>query len=98
MSIRIECDGCSKKLSVGDDKAGKRVRCPGCQTIITIPAVDNYEDELKPEPIRPRKGSAKGRGKSKTKPASPPWLLIGGGVGAAATTWIVGRCVVARPR
>ena len=97
MSIRIECDGCSKKLSVGDDKAGKRVRCPGCQTIITIPAVDNYEDELKPEPIRPRKGSAKGRGKSKTKPASPPWLLIGGGVGAAATIGLLAVVLLRGP-
>ncbi len=34
MSIRIECGGCHKHLSVPDDFQGKRVRCPVCKSIL----------------------------------------------------------------
>jgi hypothetical protein len=35
MPIEFYCVGCNKKLRVGDDKAGKKVRCPQCQAIST---------------------------------------------------------------
>ncbi len=37
MAIQFGCP-CGKKLSVGEDRAGKRVRCPGCGQGIEVPA------------------------------------------------------------
>ncbi len=36
--IRIQCPKCSKQLSVNDNMAGKAGKCPGCSTVIQIPA------------------------------------------------------------
>lgn len=75
MSIRVTCDSCSKVFGVSDQKAGKRIRCPGCEEIITVPMDDDEPDQ------RPRKvSSSKSRKKSK-KSSSPPWLAIGLGGG-----------------
>ena len=38
MSIETQCPQCSKLLRVPDSAAGKRVRCPSCQTVISMPA------------------------------------------------------------
>lgn len=37
MSIRFTCSQCSNFLSVPDEHAGKKARCPTCQEINTIP-------------------------------------------------------------
>src|SRR5207237_4204437 len=49
MSINLTCE-CGKKLRVNEDKIGKRVKCPGCQAILTVPA-----PEAEDEPEHPRK-------------------------------------------
>ena len=36
MSIRFECD-CGKKLSVSDERAGTKARCPRCKEVLEIP-------------------------------------------------------------
>lgn len=36
MSIQIQC-GCGKRLKVKDEYAGKRTRCPSCDTAVIIP-------------------------------------------------------------
>lgn len=38
MPIRVQCSGCKTALAVKDHLAGKRVRCPKCQTPISVPA------------------------------------------------------------
>lgn len=38
MAIETICNGCAKKLRVGDEHAGKKARCPDCGTIYTVPA------------------------------------------------------------
>jgi phage FluMu protein Com len=43
MPITISCP-CGKKLRVADEHAGKRVKCPACQAISTVPVPD-------PEPV-----------------------------------------------
>ena len=35
MSIETRCPSCSKLLRVPDEAAGKRIRCPACQHVIT---------------------------------------------------------------
>jgi hypothetical protein len=38
MPIEISCTSCSKRLRVPDNAAGKRVKCPQCQTVLSVPA------------------------------------------------------------
>ncbi len=37
MAIETICSGCGQKLSVGDEFAGRRARCPSCRQIYTVP-------------------------------------------------------------
>ena len=38
MTLEIRCPTCGKTLRVGDEHAGKQVRCPACQQISVAPA------------------------------------------------------------
>jgi hypothetical protein len=38
--LRIQCESCGKKIKVPPTAAGKKVRCPGCQGVIGIPAAE----------------------------------------------------------
>lgn len=38
MPISVVCNGCQKRLKAPDSAAGKRTKCPACQTVIQIPA------------------------------------------------------------
>jgi ribosomal protein S27E len=38
MTLEIRCPGCGKTLRIGDEHAGKQVRCPACQQISIAPA------------------------------------------------------------
>lgn len=60
MSIAVVCPECSAKLNAPDSAAGKRVKCPKCQTGITVPAAvaeeaafEEVVDEPAPQP-KPR--------------------------------------------
>jgi hypothetical protein len=35
--IRLNCNHCDRSISVDPEKAGKKIRCPDCQTVLTIP-------------------------------------------------------------
>jgi biopolymer transport protein ExbD len=37
MSIAFPCDKCSRELRVSDHAVGRRVRCPDCDTLLTVP-------------------------------------------------------------
>ena len=39
MSIQFTCDACGKDFTVGDAMAGKRGKCGGCGSVMTIPMV-----------------------------------------------------------
>lgn len=38
MPIQLTCPSCSKRLQVGDDLAGRKIRCPNCKAIADVPA------------------------------------------------------------
>jgi hypothetical protein len=40
MPIEVFCESCQKKLRVPDTAAGKRIKCPKCQGVISVPAGD----------------------------------------------------------
>lgn len=44
MPIQISCS-CGKTLRVKDELAGKKVRCPKCQTVLTAPPLDAPKEE-----------------------------------------------------
>lgn len=85
MPIVVECE-CGKKYKVGDDKAGKKLRCKACEAVLTVPApeaelaaVDEFDDfgdlgdYAAAEPARPaRPPSGKsGKGRSKAGKKKP---------------------------
>ena len=35
--ISFTCPACNKQLKIKDELAGKRVRCPGCATVLPVP-------------------------------------------------------------
>ncbi len=72
MSITFKC-ACGKTLSVADEKAGKKARCPGCKEIIEIPATNGAS---KPASIqKPQAGKpaaiAKGKPSSDVQADTP---------------------------
>jgi WD40 repeat protein len=63
MPIAVTCE-CGKQLRVKDDLAGKRIRCPACQTVVTIPAAASA-----PEPTTPPPRPASPREEPEDRPA-----------------------------
>ena len=43
MPITIQCPQCDNKLKVADTSAGKKVRCPACSAVISVPAAEESE-------------------------------------------------------
>jgi hypothetical protein len=92
MSISLSCE-CGKKLAVKDELAGKKVKCPGCGSVLAVPAADSEavtpaalppleEDDA---PLPPRKKSTKfNSGKKKSNKML--WI------GAAAGVMVLGFC------
>ncbi|MEQ9379801.1 MAG: hypothetical protein RJP95_02980, partial [Pirellulales bacterium] len=51
MAIRITCESCGRTLQAKDTAAGKKVKCPGCESVIQVPEAgseDVYEAEETP--------------------------------------------------
>jgi phage FluMu protein Com len=51
MPIAVVCSHCEKNLKVADAAAGKKVRCPACKGVITVPAAE--EEFETPEEVGP---------------------------------------------
>jgi LSD1 subclass zinc finger protein len=45
MPIRVKCGNCKKMLSVKDQYAGKKIRCPSCQTVLPVPMAAGQNGE-----------------------------------------------------
>ena len=50
----ITCTHCQKKLTVRDENAGKKVRCPGCKGLIAVPTPSGETTEIV-APLKPKK-------------------------------------------
>jgi hypothetical protein len=81
MAISLTCE-CGKKLGVKDEMAGKKVKCPGCGTVLTVPGGEGAgggggRAETREAPSdEPRKKESKLAAKKSNKA-----LYIGAGVG-----------------
>jgi hypothetical protein len=51
MPITVACE-CGKQLRVKEELAGKKIRCPGCQAIVVVPAADAVVEESPRRPAR----------------------------------------------
>ena len=58
MAIESTCGGCGKLLSVGDEHAGRRARCPECGQIYTVPTPTGPNTPLAPTPPSPTSADA----------------------------------------
>src|SRR5580693_3064591 len=38
MDIRFECSHCKQPIKIDESAAGLEINCPGCQSVLTIPA------------------------------------------------------------
>jgi uncharacterized paraquat-inducible protein A len=55
MPIRVVCPSCGASANAPDSAAGKRVRCPKCQAVMSVPADESAEaDADEVEPAAPR--------------------------------------------
>lgn len=80
MAIVFSCT-CGKNLQAKDEFAGRRIRCPKCQTILTIPGVKVRLEtrEETPTPTRPAELAAASRQLADTAPTpvitpASPWF------------------------
>lgn len=69
MSIQLQCQSCQKILKVDDSAAGKKARCPGCQSLIDIPAAVSSSVSDKPvaNPKQPHEPAKSGTSSSPVK-------------------------------
>jgi hypothetical protein len=49
--IHITCQHCSRDIRVADEHAGKRIRCPGCKEVLTLPAAAAAPQPAKAAPV-----------------------------------------------
>jgi uncharacterized protein (TIGR03067 family) len=81
MSIRIECS-CGKKLSIKDEMAGRRVKCPACGVVLTVPKIptkamlaeedcgnERTDTDYFDKPLPPRTGRSQARLTSASRPS-----------------------------
>lgn len=62
MPINVQCENCDRRLRVGDNLAGKRIKCPQCQSVITVSVA--AAEEILPKIETDKKKGAE-------KPAAP---------------------------
>ncbi len=46
MPITLTCSGCGGSFRLRDEMAGRKVRCPDCESVQVVPALDDEEVEL----------------------------------------------------
>jgi predicted Zn finger-like uncharacterized protein len=79
MTANMSCPGCQTSLRIRDDMAGKKIKCPRCGQVLTIPTtaedatevINNPEQIVTaPAPKAPAKGAPERAGskKGKTRP------------------------------
>lgn len=88
MTISVECPQCGKAYRVGDDKAGRKMKCKECDGVVAIPADDEFGDDdfaEVPRPGRRRNPPSANQRQSKKKGprdtsrfTSPVQLIVGG--------------------
>lgn len=53
MSVSVVCDDCGKEHRIADDSAGKKFRCRGCQSVLTVPSPKKASPKAVASPKKP---------------------------------------------
>lgn len=85
MSIAFKCTNCGRGLRANPEMAGKRTKCPGCATILTIPAGGDAAPAPAPAP------------KPAAKPAAPAPAPAPAAAPAAMVTCDCGAKIRTKP-
>lgn len=68
MPIALDCRSCGRELKLKDELAGKKVKCPECEKVLTVPGPDDEEvdelEEVDDSPVRKKKRKPKPRQRS----------------------------------
>jgi ribosomal protein S27E len=56
MPISLKCHGCRSTLKVRDELAGRKVKCPRCQTVLVVPEGEEVAVGAAAVPARARSG------------------------------------------
>ena len=70
MPLLMTCN-CGKPLRVRDELAGKKVRCPSCQALLSVPDEEPGSPEPDEEPYPPPRAAGAARAR-RPRPAGPP--------------------------
>jgi hypothetical protein len=72
--IQTSCPSCNRKLKLGDNLAGKQIRCPGCKNVFRVeaPAAPAAVEEAVVEESAPPPAPAKPRPAARPAPPPPP--------------------------
>ena len=95
MAISVVCSACQSKLNIPDNLAGKRAKCPKCQTPFQIPAaVDPLAPVAAPAPFGPHAPvAAPAPAPAATKAGVNP-LIIAAAAGGGGLVLLVGLVVI----
>jgi DNA-directed RNA polymerase subunit RPC12/RpoP len=69
MPIRVKCESCKKTLSVKDHLAGKKIKCPVCQSVIAVTAMASMPAKEAPAKDAPTKEAPPKAAPTKAAPA-----------------------------
>src|SRR5437763_12751017 len=64
MAVEMQCGGCGKRYRVGDQLAGKKVKCKSCGHVMAVPAEEFLQDS---GPVALRNPGDSGAGSSARK-------------------------------
>lgn len=92
MSIAFKCTSCGKALRAAPENAGKKIKCPGCATVVPIPAANGGASAAPPKPAAKPASKPAPAAASKTPP--PPTTPA---PGAVATCTACGAKVRTKP-
>src|SRR5262245_36127683 len=71
MPISVTCGQCQHTVSVRDEFAGKRGKCPKCQAVVAIPAAAGVQLAAAPAPQSSRPAAARDAAPAPAKAAAP---------------------------
>jgi prepilin-type processing-associated H-X9-DG protein len=100
MAIALTCPSCARELKVKDELAGRKIKCPGCATILVVPGTKAESETRitakKPSPVPAAADDAddtedveRPKNKKKKKAAGNRGLIIGGAIAGAVVIVIV---------
>jgi|GEM_PF-6456689 len=94
MPISVQCESCFQTYRVGDDKAGKAIKCKDCGNRIQVPSrASRSDDDDESEFAAPRTARPARRPSPKKKRAAGPNMTVVIAGGAAAGIVVIGLVI-----